>query len=364
MPAHHPRPPPHPRSQQETSPLRRRLPRRHDGRSRRHGRRLAPHRAARGPARPRLRPRAADRAHRQARPARHHAERRPHPLAGRRLALGADQPRRLRPPPGPVLHPVSVRRGAESRRRRGAAARPAGESRQGLRPAERPPAKRPSRRSSPPAVPAVAAWSNGSPTPRWPTPSGWKSSAIRRRISSSPTASMPHPKTSGGRQRAHAAAPGSARESSLHQRQVDAAPADDQSCESRPPAGGKPARTQPLSAPEGRRHVARGASPWIQRQRTSKPQRGDIAPAFPPSRIRNLRPSGSIRSFASRTTIGARIPSQRILSPKMRFATKFNGDDKPSQSGERPSPAPDQSISPLNPVSLNPPRPTAATTNN
>jgi hypothetical protein len=98
-------------------------------------------------------------------------------------------------------------------------------------------------------------------------------------------------------------------------------------CDAKPV--GADAQRQPPPAPEGRTSVARGASPGNDRQRRPKPQRGDVARALPPSRIRNL-PGRSIRSFAARTASSARRLGQRILSPKMRFTTKRAPDDAPS----------------------------------
>jgi hypothetical protein len=113
------------------------------------------------------------------------------------------------------------------------------------------------------------------------------------------------------------------------QRSEQAAPVtpSDEPGDSCPPAESTP---PPLSAPAGRRHVARGASPWTERATKSKPQRGDIVPDLPPSRIRNL-PGRSLRSFVSRHA-PRRLPGQRILShlsPKTWFATKFHPGDRP-----------------------------------
>jgi hypothetical protein len=79
------------------------------------------------------------------------------------------------------------------------------------------------------------------------------------------------------------------------------------------------------SAPAGRRHVARGASPWAQRPEASKPQRGDVAPAVRESRLREVR---SAQPIASRRPNLSR-DNHRLLSPKTRLTTKRTPTDSP-----------------------------------
>jgi hypothetical protein len=87
----------------------------------------------------------------------------------------------------------------------------------------------------------------------------------------------------------------------------------------------KPAMASPPTAPAGRRHVARGASPWTQRQEASKPQRGDVAPAFRDSRLREVR---TLRPIASRRPNVSR-DNHRLLSPKTRTTTKVPANEAP-----------------------------------
>ncbi|MBA3481616.1 MAG: hypothetical protein H0T51_07360 [Pirellulales bacterium] len=79
----------------------------------------------------------------------------------------------------------------------------------------------------------------------------------------------------------------------------------------------------PPPAPEERRHVARGVSPWTQRQEASEPQRGDVAPAFRESRLREVR---STRPITPRRPNVSRY-NHRLLSPKMRDTTKRRPND-------------------------------------
>jgi hypothetical protein len=85
------------------------------------------------------------------------------------------------------------------------------------------------------------------------------------------------------------------------------------SIESCPPAESK--TPDPPSAPAGRRHVARGASPWTKRRKKSKPQRGEVAPA-----LNNRRPARPVKPRRPNVSRG----NNRFLSPKTRFATKLN----------------------------------------
>ena len=101
------------------------------------------------------------------------------------------------------------------------------------------------------------------------------------------------------------------------------------------PSDIKPAMASPPSAPAGRRRVARGASPWTQRTNHSKPQRGDIAPAFRESRLREVRSS---RPLTPRRPNVSR-DNHRLLSPKMRNTTKPCGAAvSAAGAGETPAP--------------------------
>jgi hypothetical protein len=83
-------------------------------------------------------------------------------------------------------------------------------------------------------------------------------------------------------------------------------------------------------APAGRSRVARGASPWKNRQRLPKPQRGDVAPELSVARRKAVAP------IIPRVAAGLRRFVPPILSPKRRFATKLNAADKPSIRAPKP----------------------------
>jgi hypothetical protein len=115
--------------------------------------------------------------------------------------------------------------------------------------------------------------------------------------------------------------------------------------------------TSPPPASERRSHVARGASPWNERQRHPKPQRGDVAPALADPRPNVVAP------IIPRMAAGLRRFVPPFLSPKMRFATKRTPNDTaPSNApvsreaaAERDGARPSQSIPPLNSDNLNHP---------
>ena len=115
-------------------------------------------------------------------------------------------------------------------------------------------------------------------------------------------------------------------------------PSDERGYSRLPAEGASP----PPSAPEGRRHGARGASPWIKRATKSKPQRGDVAPDLPPTAPTPESPPPASRLSwrylfrAARTNpqtptapISSGITQPPFLSPKTSFATKCNPSDKP-----------------------------------
>jgi hypothetical protein len=94
------------------------------------------------------------------------------------------------------------------------------------------------------------------------------------------------------------------------------------------PSDIKPAMASPPSAPAGRRHVARGASPWTQPTNHAEPQRGDVAPAFRESRLREVRTARPITPCQPNLS----RDNHRLLSPKTRFTTK------PCGAAETPAP--------------------------
>ncbi len=81
----------------------------------------------------------------------------------------------------------------------------------------------------------------------------------------------------------------------------------------------KPATASPPSAPAGRNNKARGASPWTQRTNQSEPQRGDVAPVFRESR---LREAPAARPIAPSEPARGKSLFARLLSPKTRITTK------------------------------------------